>query len=127
MTNKTEKVTISRIAFFNKDKDGNELKNKQGKPYTRVLIDTVDGRTMSGFKNQTTANWEEGMEVEVEVQEREYNGKTYYNFNTPKQAPVDLSEVNNKLDRILALLEPKNVSESTTEPQEAISEEDVPW
>lgn len=95
-----EKVTISRISFFNKDRDGKDLVNKQGKPYTRCLIDTTDGRTMSGFKNQTTETWNEGDEVTVEVTEREYNGQTYYNFNTPKTGGKDL-ELHSKVDEIL--------------------------
>lgn len=77
-----EKITIARIASFTKDKEGNQLTTKQGKPYTRVLIDTTDGRKMSGFGNKTTSNWNEGMEVDVEVAES--NG--YLNFSVPKMS-----------------------------------------
>lgn len=124
-----EKVTISRISFFNKDKDGNNLVNKQGKPYTRVLIDTADGRTMSGFKNQTTENWNEGDEVEVEVSEREYNGKTFYNFNVPKgQFGKDL-ELHSKVDKILAWVESqsgaKKPAESTTAVNMGVPADDI--
>lgn len=89
-----EKVTITRIGVFTKDKEGNPLTTKQGKPYTRVLIDTADGRKMSGFGNQTTSNWKEGDEVEVEVTES--NG--YLNFRVPKQ-PTSAESV--ALERVL--------------------------
>jgi hypothetical protein len=101
----TEKIKIARIAYLTKNKEGEPLVNKQGKPFTKILLDTTDGRTMSGFKNQSSANWEEGMEVDVEVSEREYNGKTYLNFATQPVGAVDLSEVNQKLDKILTLLQ----------------------
>lgn len=80
-----EKVTLARVSHFTKDKDGNALVTKQGKPYTRCLIDTTDGRKLSGFGNQTTSNWNEGMEVEIEISES--NG--YLNFNVPKKGSID--------------------------------------
>lgn len=104
-----EKVTLARVSHFTKDKEGNPLTNKQGKPYTRCLIDTTDGRTLSGFGNQTTSNWNEGMEVEVEVSES--NG--YLNFKAPKAGQIDLSEVNQKLDKIISLLEKSTPGEES--------------
>ena len=81
-----EKVTLARVSHFSKDKDGNPLTNKAGKPYIRCLIDTTDGRKLSGFGNQTTSNWNEGMEVEIETSES--NG--YLNFNLPNfNLPID--------------------------------------
>ncbi len=100
----TEKVTLARVSHFTKDKEGNPLVSKKGKPYTRCLIDTTDGRTLSGFGNNTTSNWNEGMEVEIDVSTVEKNGNTYYNFNTPKAGAIDLSEVHSKLDQILTIL-----------------------
>ena len=100
----TEKVTLARVSHFTKDKENNPLMSKNGKPYTRCLIDTTDGRTLSGFGNQTTSNWNEGMEVSIEISTVEKNGNTYYNFQTPKAGAVDLSEVNTKLDQILTIL-----------------------
>lgn len=76
-----EKVTLSRVSFIEKDKDGNPLKSKTGKPYTRCLIDTTDGRKMSGFANPTNRNWHPADVVEVEV---EQNGQ-YWNFKMPEK------------------------------------------
>lgn len=80
------KITIERIAHFTNDKNGQPLKSaKTGKPYTRCLIDTTDGRKMSGFGNNVTANWNAGMEVDVEITES--NG--YLNFSVPKKGSID--------------------------------------
>ena len=106
-----ETITLARVSHFSKDKDGNALVSQKGKPYTRCLIDTTDGRTISGFGNQTTSNWNEGMEVTIELSQVEKNGKTYWNFSLPK-AKTDLSEVLAKLDEILAHLK-GNTKEST--------------
>lgn len=92
-----EKITIARIGSFNTDKQGNKLINKNGKPYTRVLIDTTDGRKMSGFGSQETSNWNEGMEVEVEVTES--NG--YLNFNLPKKEAVSEMAIKTAVDQML--------------------------
>lgn len=79
------KITIAQIAHFTKDKNGNALVSKTGKPYSRCLIDTTDGRKLSGFGSQQTSNWNQGMEVEVEITES--NG--YLNFSVPKKGSID--------------------------------------
>ena len=76
-----EKVTIGRISFFDKDKEGNALKNKDGKPYTRCLIDTTDGRKVSGFRNEISAGWKQGDEVEIDIEQK----GEYWNFKTVKK------------------------------------------
>jgi hypothetical protein len=89
-----EKVTISRISFFKKDKNGNQLKTKDGKPYARCLIDTTDGRKISGFRNPTTLTWNVGDEVEIEIEQK----GEYWNFKTVKK---EIGGVNQEqLDRI---------------------------
>lgn len=89
-----EKVTLSRVSFIEKDKEGNPLRSKTGKPYTRCLIDTTDGRKMSGFANQTNRTWHEGDTVEVEV---EQNGQ-YWNFKTPEKKDSSVNQ--EQIDRI---------------------------
>jgi len=76
-----ETITISRVSFIDKDKEGNPLKSKTGKPYTRCLLDATDGRKMSGFANPTNRNWHQGDSVEVDV---EQNG-IYWNFKMPEK------------------------------------------
>jgi hypothetical protein len=89
-----EKVTISRISFFDKDKDGNQLKTKDGKPYTRCLLDTTDGRKISGFRNAVSAEWKVADEVEIEVEKK----GEYWNFKTVKKEGGGVNQ--EQLDRI---------------------------
>lgn len=96
-----EKITIARISRFKNDKDGNQFVNKQGKPFTKVLIDTTDGRTLSGFASAQNTNWNDGMEVEVDITEREYNGKTYYNFSVPKSSGGGFTDADRQMLREL--------------------------
>lgn len=74
------KVKLSRVAHFDKDKNGAQLVSKTGKPYTRCLIDLADGRKASGFGNVTTRKWNAGDEVEIDLTQ---SGE-YWNFSTPK-------------------------------------------
>lgn len=90
-----EKITIGRLSFIEKDKEGNQLKTKDGKPYTRCLLDTTDGRKMSGFSNPVAKTWQQGDEVEIDV---EKNGE-YWNFKTPKKE-VGTGVSQDQMDRI---------------------------
>lgn len=94
-----EKITISRLSFIEKDKEGNQLKTKDGKPYTRCLLDTTDGRKMSGFSNPVAKTWQQGDEVEIDV---EKNGE-YWNFKTPKKE-VGAGVNQEQLDRIESMI-----------------------
>lgn len=92
-----EKITISRISHFDKDKNGNPLTSKTGKPYTRCLIDLTDGRKVSGFGNATTKKWSAGDEVEIEITQ---SGE-YWNFSVPKVEQGGMSsEDRERLSRI---------------------------
>jgi hypothetical protein len=94
-----EKVTIGRVSFIEQDKDGNPLKTRNGKPYTRCLLDTTDGRKMSGFANPENRNWRVADVVEIDV---EQNGQ-YWNFKMPeKKAAASLDQ--GQLDRIEKML-----------------------
>jgi uncharacterized protein YjdB len=130
-----EKVTLSRVSFIEKDKDGNPLRSKTGKPYTRCLIDATDGRKMSGFANQTNRNWRQGDTVEVEV---EQNGQ-YWNFKMPEKKAEGVNQ--EQLDRIekmvtalynrLATIPGTPVAQPTNRmpdyPEEEIRPEDIPF
>ncbi len=76
-----EKVKLSRVSHMQKDKEGNPLKTKDGKPYERCLLDLVDGRKVSGFGNPTSRTWQVGDEVEIEIEQK----GEYWNFKTPKK------------------------------------------
>ena len=80
------KVTINKISRFTTDKDGKTLITKDGRPYTRVRIQTAEhaDQWLSGFENQDTQNWKEGNEVEIEIKQV----GIYLNFSTTKKTDL---------------------------------------
>lgn len=109
------KITIKSINTFTKDKSGNPLMSKMGKPYTRMSITTEEhDKPLSGFANAQSNTWKVGDTVDVEVTEN--NG--YLNFATAKASPTGLSiEDRDRLLRIeigvqklLSLAQPKDDS-----------------
>lgn len=99
------KVTLTKIARYDKDKAGKPLISKEGKPYTRVLISTQEhgAKQLSGFENQQNSHWKEGDMVEIEVAE---NGQ-YLNFKTlskEDRANEVLREIVERQNRVEAWL-----------------------
>ena len=77
-----QKVKITKIYRTDKDKQGNLLKSKDGKPYAKISIKTEENgdRWIGGFQNARNKDWKEGDVVEVKIIQ---NGE-YLNFETPK-------------------------------------------
>lgn len=95
-----EKQKITSLTVYDKDKNGNLLKTKDGRNYSRLVIktDKHGDKSLSGFVGKITANWKVGDEVELKVTEvGSTDGKTYYNFEVPKEE----DRSNQKLEQIL--------------------------
>lgn len=90
-----KEYTITRIYKTDKDKNGNQLINKNNKPYTRMSVQVSEHgeKWISGFESQVNKGWKEGDKVEMIVKE---NGQ-YLNFEVPK--PAD--KVDEKLEKVL--------------------------
>ena len=76
-------ITITKIDRSDKDKEGKAYVTKDGRPYTRLGLQTKEHGTkwLSGFDNYTTKNWKEGDTVDVEVTKVSgKDGKEYLNF-----------------------------------------------
>lgn len=95
------KVEIVKIHRADKDKEGKPYTTKDGRPYTRVGIQTKEHGTkwLSGFENFTTKNWVEGQEVEVDV---ETKGE-YLNFKTLSETGKIWKELNRQATEIVNL------------------------
>lgn len=93
-----EKLTLTRVTRITKDKAGNPLTTKAGKPYTRLLINTNEyGQTaLSGFDGSATESWKEGMTVEAEVEKK----GDYLNFSVPNKQAQATSEMKDMLQKI---------------------------
>lgn len=79
-----EKVTLKQVSI--KDKV-----SSSGKPYKAMGIKTVEhgDEWLSGFANKDNSGWKAGMEVAIEIEKKEVNGKTFLNFKT---APSNTSQ-----------------------------------
>lgn len=101
-----EKVTLNKITKYTNDKAGNLLKTKDGRPYTRINIQTKEygDKWMSGFQGKENESWKEGDIVEII---KKQNGE-YLNFDTPKKddkVVEMLSELLTKVGRLNANIE----------------------
>lgn len=130
------KVHITRVYTTNKDKQGNPLMGSKG-AYTRLSIQTQEhGATwISGFQNQSNANWKEGDEVEIIIKQ---NGQ-YLNFETPKKDDKLMIEISKGLNK-LGVIESKinaiwdvlkkqygAVETPSDYPNEDITPDDIPF
>lgn len=91
-----EKQIITSLISYDKDRTGNPLMTKDGRPYTRLSIQTnLHGQQkLSGFASPATKDWRIGSEVEIKVTEaRGTNGAVYFNFEVPKKDEQALSSV----------------------------------
>lgn len=81
-------VKLTQLHRSDKDKAGNAYVGKNGRPYTRLGLKTQEhgDKWLSGFGNQTNANWKVGDVVEIEVEEvAGKDGKQYLNFRMESQ------------------------------------------
>ena len=75
--------TITKIYRSFTDKTGNELKTKDGRPYERVAIKTIEtgDKYISGFGNQENQNWKIGDQIQIVVEQK----GEYLNFKELKE------------------------------------------
>jgi hypothetical protein len=102
-------VTIVKIGITNKDKEGNDLKDKNGKHYHKAYIkckEYGDRYVNKGYCKEkdveTIRAWKEGDIVELEIGEREWNGKKYLDFDFPSKN-VSRQEFDELVKRVAVL------------------------
>ena len=88
---------------------------KSGKPYVSVSIkaqEVEQGNVyINGFERNENKAWKVGDKINVELSQKEYNGKLYWNFEMPKEEKAStnngvlldqkLAPINRKLDAII--------------------------
>lgn len=114
------KVKLTQVYRTRTDKDGNELVNRNGKPYTRVSIKTEQhgDKWLSGFGNKENSSWDKGDEVEIIVEEK----GQWLNFKTPPNT-VTRQEFEALEKRVAALESNGNGNHHESTP---VSEEEPP-
>ena len=95
-----EKLKIVRISRVNKT-------SKAGKPYVSLglQVDKYGTQWLNGFGNASNNAWKEGDEIEVKVEKKEYNGKEYLNFETPKREDLLQTEMTKVRSQIFEIVQ----------------------
>lgn len=134
---------MDKITFIKRDtsdREGNALKTKDGRPYTRLSlkVESKGDRYISGFGNKDNENWKIGDEVDIVITEsttKDKNGVPYLNFSMSKKEDVTneklelilnaLTGIRLELQSIKAFVEPRKRSQQ--EIDEGINLDDVPF
>lgn len=138
-----QQITITYLKTFDKDKNGNPLKSKDGRPYQKLSIKTVQhgDKYLSGFVSEWNKNWKVGDDVSADVNQ---NGE-YLNFSKVNTESVLLEKVNAleaKMIQVVAEIKKINakttsagtkvpdfseVDQKTEQPVDDINPEDIPF
>lgn len=92
-------VTIKR-------RTSKQVDTKYGKKdKLNLLVLTEKGKEIwiDGFASAATNEWLEGAKIEVEIVSRDYQGKIYYGFKTPRQEDLIMKELKEIKQLILQL------------------------
>ena len=98
------KLKLTKIYRSFKDKEGNELKTRDGRNYERVVIWTQEygERAISLFGGYWNKNWKEADSVELDIEEvAGRDGKKYLNGKQPDPLKALTARVE-KLEKLVA-------------------------
>src|SRR3990167_2050484 len=114
-------VKLTKIHRETADKNGKPYTTQDGRPYTRLALQTKEhgANWLSGFGNQYNQNWREGDIVEIEVTTVEKEGKHYLNFRS--LGKLELLE-----RRVIALEDAFRTLKSAPRSAETVKDEDIP-
>ena len=104
-TQKTLKVlTITKVSYTDKKKDGSPLTDKQGKQYYRVGIQCQEynSQWLNGFLYFNGKSME-GQTQELEVWEEEWQGKKQLKFGVPRKTEVKNSSNEDVIRKLTGL------------------------
>lgn len=114
----TMEITINKIYKNDKDKNGNLLKTKDGKLYTRLAIQTSEygSKWISGFLGDWNKDWKVGDKVQLVVEQK----GEYLNFS--KLTEIDL--LNLRMDKVEKEINElkKFILSPTDEPEKPVNE-----
>lgn len=96
-----KKYTLTGVWRNTTDKQGNPLKSKDGKPYTKLSIKTKEtgDKYVGGFGNKANEAWKVGDVVEIIV---EQNGE-YLNFKLPNKDDAQNERISKLEGRVTKL------------------------
>lgn len=125
------KIKIDKVLRYTRNKQGEPYKTKEGKPFTRVAINSGEKWfTAFDFGAGWTDGWQDGDEIEVEVEEKEYKGETQYNIKKPdtKRQAYNMSQDMKSLqERVKKLEEVVFPKKKKKKENEDIDPDDLPF
>lgn len=100
--------TLTFVKRDTTDKEGNALKTKDGRAYTRmsIKVDSKGDRYISGFGNKDNADWKVGDQIDITITEAEKTdkeGRPYLNFVMPKKEDKVLENTELILNKLVGL------------------------
>lgn len=113
-------VTIEQVFVSDRSKEGKPFIGRNGKPFKKVAIKVGD-QWFSGFGNYITETYQAGDTVMIEVSEREYNGKIYYDFKPAGK--LELLEM--RIEKLEELV--KKLGYVTNEVKQDVPEDEIPF
>lgn len=92
-----------KIGYIKREQKIAKSGKNEGKEYTSISI-KVEGRGawLNGFGAKSNEHWQKGDEIEVDIESKEWNGKTYYNIKNPS-SKISQEDFNALGDRVQAL------------------------
>ena len=134
-----KKTHVLQVDFYNKKKDGTPLtyvskKDGSTKKYKKVRITIEGGKQAWGAcfsepQERTMKGWSPDVEVELDFKETTKDGKTYLNFDLPRQSSAFEARLN-ALEERVAKLEENNLDTVFTQDEakeDEINAEDIPF
>jgi hypothetical protein len=95
-----KEVVLTKLWRGTKDKQGNELKTKDGRNYEKVLIKTQEylDAWLSGFGADWNRDWKVGDKVKILIEKVKVGDKEYLNFSKVNEEEL-LKERVSELER----------------------------
>lgn len=92
------KINITKVVRKDTDKEGNKLVTKDGRPYTRIMIQCQEygQKWITGFASPWNASWADGQTVEAEVVQK----GEYLNLEKPDPLAQVLKQLNDLATRM---------------------------
>ena len=96
------KYKIAAVSLTNKAGEEFFSSTRYGRKQKMAIRVEGNDNWIWGFYNITNSRWEKGDEVDITIEKREYNGKTYHDFRMPPQT-VNRDEFEALVKRVQAL------------------------
>lgn len=120
-----ETIKITKLSIFTKSPDGKEYITKYGKPYSVVKIEDETGRQITVKDwNGISRDWQVGIELSLDVREKEFQGKKYFEGSLPSGTGGVMAKLN-KIEGIVTAI--FDVVHKTPEKELVEKDEDLPF